>query len=387
MIRDGTLIEENSATNLENSMHKPRSYQEPKLTRRHLLDLAAAAASCAMAAAAAIPMAATAQPLASGSGRKGDNHFRLSWLTTIGNHGPIVEVMKRTNVLSNWGVSASYAPFPIAGPAASAAAAGEIDIFWGADLGVWGINSQGFDWVAIAANNGWRFGIATRKGSGINSIGDLKGKTVGYPFSTGTGKYLEDILAEQNLKVGVDFKTVNVPVSAVQVALTSGQVDAVGAWDPPMITQLSGEKLLAEGYTGPGRKRPGTVFAVKADDVKRRPEMLIRFLCAYIDAQWYAITHLDQVIGWFAQESRFTPELLRKSIENDSMYSAKKITDINIAISPEMLQTMQQNVQYFVNNGQLKKVIDPRNYVNTSLVQQAQERIAKSGPSAIIVNR
>lgn len=351
---------------------------------RHRFLMAAIAFACAVAALVAVPTTVTAADVNAASSAT-NNRFRLSWLTTIGNHGPIVEVMKRTNVLSNWGVSADYAPFPIAGPAAAAAAAGEVDVFWGADLGVWGIDSQGFNWIAIAANNGWHFGIAAKRGSSINSIADLKGKTIGYPFSTGTGKYLEDILAEKNLKVGVDFKTVNVPVSAVEAALASGQVDAVGAWDPPMITQLSGEKLLADGYTGPGRKRPGTVFAVAAADVAKRPEMVIRFLCAYIDAQWYAITHLDQVIGWFAQDSKFTPELIRKSIENDSMYSAKKITDINIVITPQMLQTMQQNVQYFVNNGQLKKVVDPKDYVNTSLALQAQARIAKSGPSTIVV--
>lgn len=312
--------------------------------------------------------------------------FALSWGSTVGTVGQIVEVMKRTDVLEQWGLEGEFVPFPTAGPAAAAAAAGEIDVYWFADIGLWGIASQGFEWTAVAANNGWRFAIVVPTDSDIENVADLTGKRFGYPFNTGTGKYMEDAIEAEGLEIGSDVEAVNIPFGDIGTALRSGAVDAVGIWDPGLSAQLPDGKIILEGYTGAGTDLPGLTFGVPDEDITSRPEKVIRFLGAFIESQWYASQHQDQVNEWFIDAgAAFPMELLEQTIEYDPLWQHDSIESIDMTITPEQVEVMQASVQYFVDKGVLEDVIDPADYIDTELVAEAQRRVADRGAPELTV--
>jgi ABC-type nitrate/sulfonate/bicarbonate transport system substrate-binding protein len=66
-----------------------------------------------------------------------------------------------------------------------------------------------------------------RKGSGIDSLADLRGKTVATNAVGGSTDYLQDFYIEQQagLKAGRDYKKVEVPFGQMQESLMSGRID------------------------------------------------------------------------------------------------------------------------------------------------------------------
>jgi NitT/TauT family transport system substrate-binding protein/sulfonate transport system substrate-binding protein len=73
-----------------------------------------------------------------------------------------------------------------------------------------------------------------RKDSGIDSLADLRGKTVATNAVGGSTDYLQDFYIEQRagLKPGRDYKKVEVPFGQMQEALLSGRID-VGLFPQP----------------------------------------------------------------------------------------------------------------------------------------------------------
>lgn len=86
--------------------------------------------------------------------------------------------------------------------------------------------------------------LVARNGSGINSVKDLKGKTVATPFVSASHYQL---MAELKL-AGVDPKTVNVMnlrPPEIRAAWERGDIDATFIWDPVLSTVKSSGKVLA----------------------------------------------------------------------------------------------------------------------------------------------
>jgi ABC-type nitrate/sulfonate/bicarbonate transport system substrate-binding protein len=92
-------------------------------------------------------------------------------------------------------------------------------------------------------------GIIARPGSGIKSIKDLKGKTVGVAFGTTGDLYLQEVLRKNGLRRG-DIKRINVRPPSHVSSLDSGGVQAVVAWEPNVtraLDKVKGSTLVVRG--------------------------------------------------------------------------------------------------------------------------------------------
>jgi NitT/TauT family transport system substrate-binding protein len=90
--------------------------------------------------------------------------------------------------------------------------------------------------------------VLTSKSSGVNSLAELKGKSIGLP-SLGSGVYLftARVLADAGIKVGdkdseVEFKVI--PNAELPLALEKGVVDAIALVDPVGVLAIENYGLI-----------------------------------------------------------------------------------------------------------------------------------------------
>lgn len=92
------------------------------------------------------------------------------------------------------------------------------------------VNDAGISVIASFLDSPSNIVIETRKDTGITSVKDLKGKTVGTAIGCNTYSLIVKALEEEGLSVDKDVNFVNLDLSTVATALESGEVDAVAGY-------------------------------------------------------------------------------------------------------------------------------------------------------------
>ncbi len=228
------------------------------------------------------------------------------------------------------------------------------------------------------------FGVAIPAGKGMNSLTDLKGKTVGVSsFASSGANYTKSMLVRAGLKPS-DFSIVEVGVGArAASALRSGQVQALGLWDEAYkqmeLNGIEFEKI----YTDP---RADTSIAgsivVRGEDLQKRPQVLIGLARGIAKAQAFqkANPAASVLIHWrvypqSAPRDGKTPEALKKAatvasvripIQSRNAFGTGKFGDL-----PE--DHMKKFQQYLVETGQLPEAIDVSKYYTNALIPKIND--------------
>ncbi|MGC1466780.1 MAG: ABC transporter substrate-binding protein [Pseudolabrys sp.] len=228
------------------------------------------------------------------------------------------------------------------------------------------------------------FGVAVPEGKGIDSLKGLKGHTIGVSsFASSGTNYTKALLKRAGLQ-NSDFSVVEVGVGArAASALRSGQVQALGLWDEAYKQmELSGIKF-EKIYTDP---RADTSIAgsivVRAEDLKKRPEVLIGLARAIAKAQLFQETNPVasvkahwKVYPQSVPRQGETPELLKNAaivasvrvpIQSRNAFKTGHYGDL-----PADYMTKFQN--YLVETGQLPKSIDINAYYTNELIAKMND--------------
>jgi ABC-type nitrate/sulfonate/bicarbonate transport system substrate-binding protein len=210
-------------------------------------------------------------------------------------------------------------------------------------------------------------GIIARPGTGIKSVKDLKGKTVGVAFGTTGDLYLQEILKKNGLGKN-DIKRINVRPPSHVSALDSGGVQAVVAWEPNVtraLDKVKGSVLVVRGgghvcFCAAMHGQPEKVYG----DRKRTQ--------AFVDAMAEAAHYVrdpknaDEVaqIG-----SRFvrgmTASLVKRTIKH-VVYDAR--------IGGGTAAAFRASVKLLIAQKKMKRPYDPAKYLDTSFIDSTIKR-------------
>ena len=92
--------------------------------------------------------------------------------------------------------------------------------------------------------------LIARKGSNINSVKDLKGKTVGAPFASTAHYHLLTVLKLESVEAK-DVKIVNLRPREISLAWDRGEIDAAFIWDPVLSRlKTSGKTIISSSAIG-----------------------------------------------------------------------------------------------------------------------------------------
>jgi sulfonate transport system substrate-binding protein len=280
----------------------------------------------------------------------------------------IISLVKDSGALNGASYNVKWAVFPFGPPEVQAVAAGQVDI--GTDIGdVPPINgaatTSGFKVIgAIVPPSFKQAGnyLIVPKGSTINKLADLKGKSVGVPFGSSAHGFLLNAVQSVGLSP-TTVKFVNLTPAALQAAFNGGKVDAIAIWNPQAAVDVeSGARILLAGRPPLDPDVGFTVGNAKdlADPAKRKliTDLLERLGRAYAwgdahPAQW--IKDVQKETGVDAKTATFevdngkelieyvTPAILASEQKlADTFYKAKQITK-NVDVKAILDNVLPQN--------------------------------------------
>ena len=164
------------------------------------------------------------------SGGSGDNVVRIGHLPS--DHDTALFVAQEKKMFEDQGLTVELTQFNNGGDLMTAMASGDIDIGYAGITPVMSSISQGVPVKVVSGAQIEGSSIVANKNSGINTVADLKGKTVATP---GEATIQNMLLTSALTQAGVDTNDVEfTTMKAAQMtdALKAGQVDAMIIWEP-----------------------------------------------------------------------------------------------------------------------------------------------------------
>ena len=302
--------------------------------------------------------------------------IRIGWQMPAATQAQILQVLKRTNVLESHGLEPSLVPFSYGGPQAEAAFRGELDAFFAGDQPAINLMARGGKWKIVAKLFEDRVDILVPPKSPIQSVEELKGKTVASPF--GSVAHREVFLEQQaaGLDTDLDVQNVNLDVLEISRRVLAGGVetwdgiDAAAVWDPSVSRfQIEGvsRSLASSRYIG--------VVAVSDDFITHHPQATVQFLVALARAWAYFAQHTDQVMQWYIEDAHlnYSPEAL-VAARLDPNFSATSIRDIDLTLTEEHIKALEQGEAWRREPGM--DGIQMRQFIDQSLLSQAMKEIS-----------
>ncbi|GGD62713.1 aliphatic sulfonate ABC transporter substrate-binding protein [Microbacterium murale] len=209
--------------------------------------------------------------------------------------------------------------------------------------------------------------------AGIDSIEDLKGKTVAYPEGTSGDMILTLALKEAGMTKD-DIDAVAMEPAAIVAALSSKQVDGAGFWYPALATveqQVPDLVTLAENSDFEDTVSFPTVFVAGNDVVADESEKVDRVLKALRDATEFRAENLDEAITLTAEFSALDPEQVKADAGNVQVLSLDEID--TMTEDGTVNKWLSGMVDYFVEAGKLEAPVDPSEFYTGDLFLKAGE--------------
>lgn len=184
------------------------------------------------------------------------------------------------------GLAPTFVKFTAGAPMIAAAQSQSIDVAMVGTVPFLAGVASGVDWVYIGLDNEYprAVGFVARKDSGVGSVADLSGKTIGF-FRGSTSHYaVLTVLKRQGIPTA-QVKLLQLEPAQQVAAMMNRQIDVAATWEPwmqKMVHQADGKIVAREAdlgiYTGLG------VYAVRSSWLKANQETARRYLKALVMA-------------------------------------------------------------------------------------------------------
>lgn len=198
--------------------------------------------------------------------------------------------------------------------------------------------------------------------SGIETLADLKGKTVATSAIGGSTDYLQDIYIEQEtgLKAGTDYEKVEIPFSQQQEALLAGRID-MGLFPQPFWGALKAAQPDAKtmfSVTDVINPFVQLLNGCRRDFIEENPEAMKKFLEDWVTVGNWILdpANRDAVIEASAQATQIPAEILDQYLITDQDYFRPE----GGAIS---LEALQNEWDFFREAGGISEDLSVEDYV------------------------
>ncbi len=287
--------------------------------------------------------------------------LRVGWMTTWTEGGLTAEVLKRTDLLERNDVNAEMVPFLYGPPMVEGALSNQIDALFIGWVPAVNLLSKSDDWIIVSKLAYFPLALMARNNSGIENVGDLRGKKVAVPYATGPYPLVINSLRTAGLEAGKDYTLLNLKPADLGIALERKEIDAA-AWGEPSIT-LFKQKNLAYSIENYSDISFVVVSKTYADN---NPEELRNFLKAIKQSQLYISQNKNQVLEWFAEDASFDLSLVNATTFIEPNYYAKELSDIDLTISQQDITETQKKIDFEYEIGILSQKLVLKEEINQS---------------------
>jgi len=295
--------------------------------------------------------------------------IQIGWMTSWATTGQIMQALNHTNITDLYGVPVVLHSFLFGPDIYEAALHGEIDCVNNGLVPTISLLAASSDWVVVGRLVDSPLSVVARKGSHVESIQDLKGKSIAVPFGGGSHPYVVDLLAKNDLQIGEGsdkVKLVNLKPSEQAIAMAQGSVAAVGTWEPQTAIMLAkglGKVIHSERHIG--------VITVRKSIADNDPAKVINLLKSYIQANHYVATHSNEADQWYLAAAQMDPKVLPFISVIEPNLKAVKPTDVNIELQAQDLALAQRFADSMLKAELIPAAVDFNGRTNPSYLQKA----------------
>ena len=207
---------------------------------------------------------------------------------------------------------------------------------------------------------------------GINSIADLKGKTIGVSSGTSAEIILNLALASAGLTQD-DVTLTEMDANGMVTAMVSGGVDACATWSPSTMTIANalGDKALTlatnndyvDQVTFPSSFITTEKFASENHDV------LVRFSRALLKAQDYRAANIEEVAKWVAKQCKADEQTMLDCVGEGNWLTGEFVA---AGLKDGTVESYYQNQQQvFIDAGRITEEVPVTDYVLFDVMEEA----------------
>ncbi len=269
-----------------------------------------------------------------------------------GMNGQLVIAMEKAEIAKKNGLDATFASFQYGPPMMEALAAGSIDAVVTSLMPVTSYAAKVPGDVKIVAMLGHSsHSLMVGKDSPIKAPGDLIGRKVGVSF--GSDSHLDTLVWLKDEKLNGKVDLINVSPAELAPALANKSVDAIVIRQPQVLKlqEQSGARIL---HTWPFR------FAsiVKTKFIAEHPDLFSKYLKSLRESLLYVAQNHKQAAAWFGAYLRVDPAVIMAVSKEDTNYSAAKLSDIDISVTPAARALVSKWTVDAYDNKMIKKQVD-----------------------------
>lgn len=225
------------------------------------------------------------------------------------------------------------------------------------------------------------FGVALPDDSGLKTLADLKGKTIGVSsFASGGTNYVKGLMKTIGLEAGRDYNIVEVGVGARAAgAYKSKQIHAFSLWDEAYVSLSQGGIPISNVIKDPRAQyfAVGSIV-VKNADLKERRQMLVGLARAIAKAQLFQETNPEAAvrIHW-----KVYPQTARGGGSDEAIRNEMKV----LAVRKDLMsrtawnttkygdqprEVIQKFQEYLVATEVLPQAIEVERYYTNELIDE-----------------
>ncbi|MBU0481245.1 MAG: ABC transporter substrate-binding protein [Proteobacteria bacterium] len=300
--------------------------------------------------------------------------IRIGWQIPWATQGQLVQILKHTDILKKNGLEAEFIGRTYGPVLNELALADEIDVVLTADQPAAALFSKDQGWIGVGRLMYNRTLTYVPPKSAVNSLEDLREKTIGIPIGAAAERVTIAALKKAGLEPNKDVKIINLGIREQgplvlggEEAKTWGNIDALSGFDPtPAIFEARGLiKVLDIG-------KVCSLVLMNENFITRNSGVAEKMMQALFDAYDYYRQNIEQANTWFMDEAGLKDSSQKAcnvaaSIEPNVSVPARK--DIRVTLIDEDFEIMHQAAEFMAPK--IKKNVDMRQYVSNKYAAKA----------------
>ena len=301
--------------------------------------------------------------------------IRIGWQIPWATQGQLVQILKHTDILKNNGLEAEFIGRTYGPVLNEIAMAGEIDVVLTADQPAAALFSKDKGWIGIGRLMYNRTLTYVPPKSKINSLKELKGKTIGIPIGAAAERVTVAALKKAGLDPAKDVKIINLGIREQGPLVLGGEkssswgnIDALSGFDPtPSIFEAKGLiKVLDVG-------KVCSLVLMNENFIKKNGTVAERLMQAMYDAYDHYRQNIEQANTWFMAEAGLknaNQSACNVAASIEPNVQAKTRGDIRVTFVEDDFRIMEEAAEFMAPK--LKKKVDMRKYVSDRYARNAK---------------
>jgi NitT/TauT family transport system substrate-binding protein len=205
----------------------------------------------------------------------------------------------------------------------------------------------------------------------LNSMADLKGRTVSFEGFNSFSHIMVVALVEKAGLTEADVNFQNIPVVDVVEALDEGRIDAGHTWEPTKTKALNkGYKIIGRAGDIPGLV--SDVLTFHAHVVKERPEDVKKVIRSLEEAREFVQTNREEALEIMSRHTGIGKEEMESGIMGavnpDIRENMEAMQDIEGKVT--LFTSANIIINFYIKRGQISRIPDIHIIIHRDLVEQ-----------------